>query len=133
MMTKEQHINYWTNSAEEDWFSVEALLDRKRYLHCLFWAHLMLEKLAKAIWVKHHEENFPPKIHNIAWLLGGSNVDLGKDNMEFLTNFNDFQLSSRYPDYLNKIHGICTESFTINELTTVKEIKTCLLEMLQSK
>jgi HEPN domain-containing protein len=132
-MTKEQHIDYWINSAEEDWLSVEALLDRKRYLHCLFWAHLTLEKLAKALWVKHHEANLPPKIHNITWLLGNSNIDLGKDRMEFLENFNDFQLSSRYPDYLNKIHKVCTESFTINELTNVKEIRTCLLEMLPSK
>jgi hypothetical protein len=53
--------------------------------------------------------------------------------MEFLANFNDFQLSGRYPDYLNKIHEVCTENFTINELTKVKEIKACLLEMLQSK
>jgi HEPN domain-containing protein len=133
MMTKEQHINYWINSAEEDRLSVEALLERKRYLHCLFWAHLTLEKLAKAIWVKHHEENLPPKIHNIVWLLSNSNVDLGKDRMEFLANFNDFQLSGRYPDYLNKIHEVCTEDFTTTELKKVKEIRTCLLEMLQSK
>ncbi|MDR3184978.1 MAG: HEPN domain-containing protein [Prevotellaceae bacterium] len=132
-MTKEQHIDYWINSAEEDWLSVDALLDRKRYLHCLFWAHLTLEKLAKALWVKHHEGNLPPKIHNITWLLINSNVNLGKDRMEFLANFNDFQLSSRYPDYLNKIHKVCTESFTTSELIKVKEIRTCLLEMLQSK
>jgi HEPN domain-containing protein len=133
MMTKEQYIDYWINSAEEDWLSVEALLDRKRYLHCLFWAHLTMEKLAKAIWVKSHTENSPPKIHNITWLLDNSNIDLGKDNMEFLANFNDFQLSGRYPDYLNKIHKICTEKFTTNELGKIKEIRICLLEMLQSK
>ncbi|MDR3188006.1 MAG: HEPN domain-containing protein [Prevotellaceae bacterium] len=130
MMTKEQHIAYWISSAKEDWLSVEALLDRKRYLHCLFWAHLTLEKLAKALWVKHHEANLPPKTHNITWLLDNSNVDLGKDSMEFLANFNDFQLSGRYPDYLNQIHKVCTESFTINELTKVKEVRTCLLKML---
>ncbi|MDR1405783.1 MAG: HEPN domain-containing protein [Prevotellaceae bacterium] len=132
-MTKEQHLDYWINTAEEDWISVEALFDRKRYQHCLFWAHLTLEKLAKAIWVKYHEANLPPKIHNITWLLDNSNVDLGKDRMEFLANFNDFQLSGRYPDYLNKIYKVCTESFTIGELAKVKEIRTCLLEMLQSK
>ncbi|MDR3133618.1 MAG: HEPN domain-containing protein [Prevotellaceae bacterium] len=133
MMTKEQHIGYWINSAEEDWLSVAALQDRKRYLHCLFWAHLMLEKLAKAIWVKYHEENLPPKIHNITWLLSNSNINLGKDRMAFVANFNEFQLSGRYPDYLNKIHAVCTESFTISELAKAKEIRTCLLEILQSK
>jgi hypothetical protein len=65
MMTKQQHINYWTNTAVEDWTTVEVLFSTKRYLHCLFWAHLVLEKLAKAHWVKTHEDDIPPKVHNI--------------------------------------------------------------------
>ena len=132
-MTKEQYIDYWINSAEEDWLSVDVLLDKKRYLHGLFWAHLVLEKLAKALWVKNHEDNVPPKIHNIVWLLTSSNIDLGKDNMDFLANFNDFQLSTRYPDYLNKIYEICTKDFTTNEMDNIVKIRTCLLKMLQSK
>jgi HEPN domain-containing protein len=129
-MTKQQHIDYWVTTAEEDWISVGALLDTKRYLHCLFWAHLTLEKLAKAHWVKAHENDIPPKVHNISWLLEESNIDLGKDRMEFLTEFNDFQLSSRYPDYLSKMHKICTKDFTVSEMEKVKEVRTCLLEML---
>ena len=129
-MTKEQHIEYWVKTAEEDWISVEALLKTKRYLHCLFWAHLTIEKLAKAHWVKNNQENIPPKIHNIVWLLEKANVDLGKDTMEYLANFNDFQLSSRYPDYIDKMYRVCTELFTKQELKKVKEIRKCLLEML---
>jgi len=83
MMTKQQHIDYWVRTAEEDWLSVEALLKTKRYMHCLFWAHLTIEKLAKAHWVKNNEDNIPPKIHNIVWLLEKSNVDLGEETMDF--------------------------------------------------
>ena len=129
MMTKAQHIGYWVNTATEDWLTVEVLLDRKRYLHGLFWAHLVLEKLTKALWVKSHEDNIPPKVHNIVWLLEESNVDLGNDMMEYLANFNDFQLSTRYPDYMNKMYQICTEVFTMQELEKIKEIRTCLLKM----
>ena len=32
MMTKQQHIDYWVRTAEEDWLSVEALMKTKRYL-----------------------------------------------------------------------------------------------------
>jgi len=131
MMTKQQHIDYWVRTAEEDWLSVEALLKTKRYMHCLFWAHLTIEKLAKAHWVKNNEDNIPPKIHNIVWLLEKSNVDLGKNTMEYLTYFNDFQLSSRYPDYINRLYQVCTETFTKQELKKVKEIRKCLLKMLQ--
>ena len=130
MMTKEQHIDYWINTAEDDWGSVELLFNGKKYLQSLFWAHLVLEKLAKAHWVKTHQDNIPPKIHNIVWILEQSNVDLGEEKMDFLKKFNDFQLEGRYPDYANKIYKICTERFTLNTLEKVKEIKQCLTEML---
>jgi len=73
MMTKQQHIDYWINTAEDDWGSVDLLFNGKKYMQSLFWAHLVLEKLTKAIWVKSHAENTPPKIHNLILLLGQSN------------------------------------------------------------
>ena len=130
MMTKQQHIEYWINTAEDDWDSVDVLFNGKKYLQSLFWAHLVLEKLAKALWVKNNEGNTPPKIHNLITLLGQANIDLGEEKMKFLYNYNTFQLSSRYPDYLNKIYKICTKQFTETQFDRVKEIRQCLLEML---
>ena len=130
-MTKEQYIEYWINTAENDWTTVEALFEFKRYLHCLFWAHLVLEKLAKAIWVKNHDENIPPKVHNVVWLLEESNVTLTDEDKTFLEVFNRFQLSTRYPDYLRKIEKICTKKLTESQLQKVKEIKQCLLKIMQ--
>ena len=129
-MTKEQHIDYWRNTAEEDWITVGALLDTGRYLHALFWAHLVLEKLAKALWVKNNESNTPPKIHNLITILRQANVDLGDETMNFIGKYNDFQLSSRYPDYLNKMYKIATKKYAEKNLQTVKEIRQCLLKML---
>jgi len=130
MMTKQQHIDYWINTAEKDWTSVDILFVGKQYLQSLFWAHLVLEKLAKAHWVKNNEENTPPKTHNLIVLLRGANVDLGEEKMNFLVNYNNFQLSARYPDYLNEIYRICTKQFTEGQMDNVKEIRQCLLEML---
>jgi HEPN domain-containing protein len=131
MMTKQQHVDYWVDAADKDWIAVDWLLKGKQRLQALFWAHLVLEKIAKAHWVKNHEDNIPPKVHNIAWLLEESGVDLGMELMEFLRKFNDFQLSARYPDYANNIYSICTEEFTSGEIKKVKEARTCLLKMLQ--
>jgi len=99
-------------------------------LQSLFWAHLVLEKLAKALWVKNNVENIPPKIHNLIVLLEQANIDLGEDKMKFLYNYNTFQLSARYPDYLNMIYKVCTQQFTEKQFDNVKEIRKCLLEML---
>ena len=131
MMTKQQHIDYWVNTAAEDWITVEILFDTKRYSHCLFWAHLVLEKLAKAHWVKNCEGNVPPKIHHLTKLLEQANVDLGEEKMKFLYHYNTFQLSGRYPDYLSIIYNACTKQFTELQMDKVKEIRLCLLEMLQ--
>jgi len=130
MMTKQQHIDYWINTAEKDWTSVDILFKGKQYLQSLFWAHLVLEKLAKALWVKNHEENIPPKIHNIVFLLEQSNVNLGEEMMNFVKKFNEFQLSGRYPDYTNNLYKRCTKEFTYEQLKKVKEIRTCLLNLL---
>ena len=130
MMTKEQYIEYWITTASEDWLTVDAMLESKRYLHCLFWAHLVLEKLAKAHWVKTHDENIPPKVHNITWLLEESNVDLGEETMNFLDKLNRFQLSTRYPDYMRNMYRLCTEQYTMDKIEKIKEIRICLLKML---
>jgi len=130
-MTKQQHVDYWINTAEDDWGSISLLFNGKKYLQSLFWAHLVLEKLAKALWVKNNKENTPPKIHNLIVLLKQSNVDLGMENMNFLDDYNNFQLSSRYPDYLNKIYKVCTKQFTEIQLDKVNKIRICLLKMVQ--
>ena len=132
-MTKEQHIAHWVNTAQKDWIAVESMFDTKNYLHCLFWSHLVLEKLAKAHWIRTHQENIPPRVHNITWLLEQSNIDLGEDFMKFLELFNRFQLSARYPDYINDMYKVCTKDYTARQLEKVKEVRQCLIEMLQSE
>ena len=129
-MTKEQHIDYWLNTAEEDWTTVGALFAMDRYLHCLFWAHLTLEKLAKAIWIKMHVENDAPKEQSIVWLLEASGVELESDMTEFLTSFNEFRLSNQCPDLMNYVYKVCTKDFTAQELIKVTDVRKFLLKML---
>ena len=50
--------------------------------------------------------------------------------MNFLEEFNDFQLAGRYPDYTNSMYKVCTKEFTAEQLEKVKEIRICLLKML---
>ncbi|MBM2813670.1 MAG: hypothetical protein HW421_432 [Ignavibacteria bacterium] len=130
-MTKSEHIEYWMKSSEEDWLSVSSLFQSGRYVHCLFFAHLALEKLCKALWVKFNEGNIPPKIHNLVKLLQQTNQKYNEEYLIFLEEFNDFQLEGRYPDYLFKINKTCTFEYTTSIFVKVKEIKQCLIEKLQ--
>lgn len=78
----------------------------------LFFAHLVVEKICKALWIKYNEGNVPPRTHNLIHLLSTTPIELGDDRSEFMLSLNRFQLEGRYPDYLTKMHDICNESFT---------------------
>ncbi len=130
-MTKEEHIKYWIETSEEDWKVVDALYSSNKYLYSLFFSHLLLEKLAKALWVKHNEDNFPPKIHNIVLLLEQAEIEMSIDQKKFFITMNDFQLEGRYPDYKNKIYKLITKKDTDEILSKVKQEREWLLKKLQ--
>lgn len=130
-MTKEEHIKYWIETSEEDWNVVDALYSSNKYLYSLFFSHLLLEKLAKALWVKHNEDNFPPKIHNIVLLLEQAEIEMSIDQKKFFITMNDFQLEGRYPDYKNKIYKLITKKDTDEILSKVKQEREWLLKKLQ--
>jgi HEPN domain-containing protein len=44
-MTKEEHIKYWLETAEEDWKVANHFSKKGDYACCLFIAHLVIEKL----------------------------------------------------------------------------------------
>lgn len=132
MMTKNDHIEYWKISSEDDWITVLSLFQSARYIHCLFFAHLALEKLCKALWVKDNEGNIPPKIHNLVKILSQTNASITDDILEYLLEVNKFQLQGRYPDYIDNFHKICDLEYTDKNLRKIIEIKECLIKLLQS-
>ena len=111
-MTKDEYINYWKETSVMDWSSAEDLFKTKHFVQALFFAHLALEKLCKAAWVKHNEPNHPPRIHNLVYILKQTPLTLNETQLDFLLLFNDFQLEGRYPDYQNKIYKSCDEQTT---------------------
>jgi hypothetical protein len=50
--------------------------------------------------------------------------------IDFLEEFNKFQLSGRYPDYMNTMYNMCTKDYTFEQLEKAKEVRQCLIEML---
>ncbi len=130
-MNKKDHIKYWVDTAVDDWASVNLLLKGKQYLRALFFGHLTLEKLCKAHWVKDNESNYPPKIHNLVWLVEKTNLSLSADDMDFLRRINDFQLEGRYPDYLENMNRAYKAKNTKEILDKINLIRKCLLKELR--
>lgn len=131
MKTKDEHIQFWIEQAEDDWSAVNTLFIGKKYLQALFFSHLVIEKVCKAIWIKHNSENVPPRTHNLNYLLSATPVVLTDENNEFLLSLNRFQLEGRYPDYLTKMHNICNEQFTTLVINKTDDLRVWLLKKLQ--
>jgi HEPN domain-containing protein len=90
-------ILYWTKGAKEDFAAAQSLLEKGHLRHCLFMAHLALEKILKAHVVR-QTQNIPPKIHNLIRLSQIANLKLQPDQEQFLREFGLYQLEGRYPD-----------------------------------
>ena len=129
-MTKQEHIEYWLTTAINDFDTADYLLKGGKTLYALFYGHLHLEKICKAIWVQNNDSNIPPRTHNLVVLTEQAKIKLPEDDLEFLDLINQFQISSRYPEYNNSIQ----QSLTINEAIAIferiKNLSQCLQEHL---
>lgn len=120
MLSKEEHIKYWVDTAKRDWKSVQNMFSTEDYMPALFFSHLVLEKLCKALWVKNNKGNTPPKIHNLVKLLDEAGIPYSGEQLDFMNTMNGFQLEGRYPDYLDKLYKTYKKKNTGEILEQVK-------------
>ena len=100
-MDFKKQIDYWINTAEDDFGTSEYLLSGKRILQGLFFCHLTIEKAIKAH-VTRCIKNIPPKSHNLANLLKLTDLELSEDDKDFCAILMAYQLEGRYPEYYPK-------------------------------
>ena len=81
-MNVERQINHWITSAEEDFQIATLLFNDKREIHCLFYCHLVLEKMIKAHIAKQTKKT-PPRIHNLISLAEKGLIELDEPTKYF--------------------------------------------------
>src|ERR1700691_834098 len=99
-------IQYWQDSSQHDYDTMLGLFRLKRYSDSLFYGHLVLEKILKALVVLQTKEHALP-IHNLLLLLQKSGVELLKEEIEFISEANKFNIRARYPDYKLSFYKQC--------------------------
>ncbi len=98
MVDAEKQIDYWQTSADEDFAAAQSLLEKGHLRHCLFFAHLAIEKMLKAH-VTRQTNDIPPRTHNLVRLAEIAQLKLDSEQGEFLREFGIYQLEGRYPDF----------------------------------
>lgn len=130
-MTKLEHIEYWAKQVADDFDCANVLYKANHFAQSLFWAHLALEKLSKALWIKTNESNTPPLFHNLLRLIVLTNESFSEDQLQFFTDMNLFQIKGRYPDYADNLEETVTKEICEDYLQKTKEMIICLQEKLQ--
>ena len=96
MIDVNKQIRYWVNGSVEDLITAEWLVKGKRFKESLFFCHLSLEKILKALLVK-KTEDIPPRTHDLFILLKRSEIKFDEKDLEFMGILMRYQLEGRYP------------------------------------
>ncbi len=94
---KKKLVTYWYHSSLEDWKAYLALRKARRYAQALFFLHLALEKLIKALIVSNSDDHAPMS-HNLSYLVGKTTLQVSEQYLKYLSEISRFNMSSRYPD-----------------------------------
>ena len=130
-MTKEEHINYWRESAQHDLESAKDIFNSGRYDWCLFIGHLALEKILKAIFVDRNDNKMPPKTHNLVRLTELSEIEIDDEQKFLLDKINDFNIQTRYPHYKLEFYKQCNAEYTHEYLNKIQDFYTWINSLLK--
>jgi HEPN domain-containing protein len=122
-------IDYWTNSSDEDYKTMEALYEAQRFNWTLFIGHLMIEKLLKAYYVK-RQADFPPFTHNLLRIIEKCGIDLTDEDKLFFITVTTFNINARYDDYKMSFYKMCTPEYTSIWMKKIKEKQLWIKELI---
>ena len=125
-MIKKDELNlaniqlYWITEAEEALTVADHLLEKSDYSYALFFGHLSVEKLLKAIYVKRQKKHAPP-LHNLSRLARLAGIDLDESHRDTLILVSSFNIEARYPDIKRSFRKKCTKEYTLEQMKNIKE------------
>ncbi|MBU1195539.1 MAG: HEPN domain-containing protein [Proteobacteria bacterium] len=97
-MDQKAIIEFWASEAEESFHVADHLFEKKDYSYALFFGHLAVEKILKAVFVKNKNEAVP-RSHNLLRLAKEANIEITEEQEHTLIRITAFNLETRYPDY----------------------------------
>jgi HEPN domain-containing protein len=129
-LNKDKLIEYWIAGSDDDYETMIAMFNSKRFSWSLFIGHLMIEKLLKAYYVK-VKSDYPPFIHNLLRLAEKAELNLTDDKKEQLVTITAFNINARYDDYKMSFKKQCTNEFTEKWIDKLKKLRPWIKTLIQ--
>lgn len=125
-------VNYWQKTAEHDYETMKSLFRAKRYDASLFFAHIVLEKILKALVVNETKKHVL-YTHDLVKLAEISTLSFSDQEIKFFNEVNDFNMDARYPEQKMEFYKICTKEYTKKYIKEVESIYKELCQKLKPK
>lgn len=124
-MDKEKLIQFWIDSANDNYKSMLNMFNNGEYMWSLFVGHLAIEKLLKAYYVKACDKDVP-HTHNLYKLAVKSKIELSESQKDSLQKITLFNIKTRYEDIKKSFYHKCTKEFTEDNIKIIKGLTKCL-------
>jgi HEPN domain-containing protein len=92
---------YWCNTAENDIETAAILITSGKYIEGMFFCHLCIEKIIKALVVK-QTEDIPVRSHDLFYLIEIAKIEITEEQTNFMQILMKYQLEGRYPEFYPK-------------------------------
>lgn len=122
-------IKYWLDSAGYDIEAGKSLLEAKKFPYALFFGHLAIEKILKALVVKTTGEH-APYTHSLPLLASKTMIEIPESIIDQLAEYTEFHLEARYPDERKEFYKKCTEEFAYKKFTEMEVVYKWLTQKL---
>ena len=132
IMVKDK-VAYWTDIADYDLKTAEAMCQTGRWLYVAFMCHQVIEKTLKAYWCGTQPDD-PPYTHNHMRLADGCGLydkmnDEQKDFLDLVTNYN---IEARYPEDKEALARTLTPQVCRQLIDDTKQLMTWIIEQLSA-
>lgn len=110
-MTQQESIKIWVDGSADATDTAQRLFKSKKFNHSLFFLHLALEKILKAVFINKFD-SAPPYTHDLVILAEKCQLDISNDQKSQLSEISEFNVSARYEDYKYRMYKKATEVYT---------------------
>lgn len=98
----------WLKQCDYDMDTALFMYNGGRYIYAVFMCHLAIEKALKGVY-QEKLQKFPPKSHNLIYLLNETGIQPSQEHGKFIVKLNEASIMTRYPEDLSKLQKIYTE------------------------
>lgn len=104
-----REVDNWRKSSKYDIEVAKDMFAAERYVYVIFFCHLSIEKMLKAVVAK-VTDNTPPKTHDLRHLVEKAQLEPPQDLFEFISSLSEVSIPTRYPfDFAGQSEGYTKE------------------------